>query len=57
MEVFPRSVYYFDKIPTHIASGQILFINVCSILIAVVFSILPAMRAAFLHPVRALRFE
>lgn len=57
MEVFPRSVYYFDKIPTHITSGQILFINVCSILIAVVFSILPAMRAAFLHPVRALRFE
>jgi lipoprotein-releasing system permease protein len=57
MEVFPRNVYYFDKIPTNITTSQILFINVCSILIAVVFSILPALRAAFLHPVRALRFE
>jgi len=57
MEVFPRNVYYFDKIPTNIHPSQILFINVCSILIAVVFSILPALRAALLHPVRALRFE
>jgi lipoprotein-releasing system permease protein len=57
MEVFPRSVYYFDKIPTHIEMPQILLINIGSILIAVVFSILPAMRAAMLHPVRALRFE
>jgi ABC-type antimicrobial peptide transport system permease subunit len=35
----------------------IAFVNLGSVGIAVLFSILPALRAAFLHPVRALRFE
>jgi len=32
-------------------------VNVGAIAIAVLFSVLPAFRAARLHPVRALRFE
>ena len=32
-------------------------VNVGAIAIAVLFSVLPALRAAMLHPVRALRYE
>lgn len=56
-EIFPREVYYFDKIPTDIQAMSVLFINVGAVFIAVIFSILPALRAALLHPVRALRYE
>ena len=56
-DIFPRDVYYFDRIPTEIQPMAIALVNLGSVGIAVLFSILPALRAAFLHPVRALRFE
>lgn len=55
--IFSRDVYYFDKIPTDIQPLHVVLINVGAIFIAVLFSILPALRAALLHPVRALRYE
>jgi lipoprotein-releasing system permease protein len=56
-EIFPRDIYYFDKIPTDIHASHVALINLGAVAIAVLFSILPALRAALLHPVRALRFE
>jgi len=56
-EIFDRSVYYFDKIPTHIDPTGITIIACGAISVAVLFSMLPALRAAMLHPVRALRYE
>jgi lipoprotein-releasing system permease protein len=56
-QVFDRSVYYFDKIPTQIEPGGVALINAGAMLVAVVSSLLPAMRAARLQPIRALRFE
>ena len=56
-QVFDRSVYYFDRIPTNIEWMSVLLINIGSLGTAVLFSIIPAWRAARLHPVRALRFE
>ncbi len=56
-ELFDRSVYYFNEIPTDLNVGSLLLINVGAIAIAVLFSVLPALRAALLHPVRALRYE
>ncbi len=56
-QIFDRSVYYFDKIPTNIQWWNIVMLNLGAIGIAVFFSILPALRAAMLHPVRALRYE
>jgi lipoprotein-releasing system permease protein len=56
-ELFDRTVYYFDKIPTHIHPPSILLVNLGAVGIAVLFSVLPALRAALLHPVRALRYE
>ncbi len=56
-EIFPRRIYYFDRIPTDIQALHVSLINVGAVTIAVLFSILPALRAALLHPVRALRYE
>ena len=56
-DIFPRDVYYFDRIPTDIQPMAILLVNLGAVGIAVLFSILPALRASMLHPVRALRFE
>jgi lipoprotein-releasing system permease protein len=56
-EIFDRSVYYFDKIPTDIQSRTVFLLNLGAVGIAVLFSVLPALRAALLHPVRALRYE
>jgi lipoprotein-releasing system permease protein len=57
MDIFPRDVYYFDKIPTDIQPLAVFLINLGAVTIAVLFSIWPAMRAAMLHPVQALRYE
>ena len=56
-EVFPKDVYYFKEIPTNIDPLTVVLINVGAVVIATAFSLLPAWRAARLHPVRALRFE
>jgi lipoprotein-releasing system permease protein len=54
---FDRGVYYFDAIPTHVESETVLLVNVGAILIAVAFSVWPALRAAWMRPVQALRYE
>jgi lipoprotein-releasing system permease protein len=56
-EIFDRSIYYFDKIPTDIQTTSVLLVNLGAVGIAVLFSVLPAFRASLLHPVRALRYE
>ncbi len=56
-EVFDPTVYYFQEIPTIVNPFTVGWIVVGAILIAVVASILPALRAARLHPVEALRYE
>ncbi len=55
--VFPRDIYYFKDIPTNIDPTGVALVNAGAVLTAVVFSLLPAWRAARLHPVQALRFE
>jgi lipoprotein-releasing system permease protein len=55
--VFPRDIYYFKEIPTNVDQLTVVLVTAGAIFIAVVFSLLPAWRAARLHPVRALRFE
>jgi lipoprotein-releasing system permease protein len=55
--LFPRDVYYFKEIPTNVDPLSVAAVNVGAVGIAILFSLLPAWRAARLHPVRALRFE
>ena len=56
-KVFNGEIYYFTEIPTDIRYPMVFVVNLGAVAIAMVFSILPALRAAWLHPVRALRFE
>jgi len=55
--VFDPEIYYFYKIPTIVDPVTIVCITLGAIGIAVLASILPACRAARLHPVEALRYE
>ena len=55
--VFDPSIYYFFKIPTIIHPVTVVWIILGAIGIAVAASVLPALRAARLHPVEALRHE
>lgn len=56
-EVFDPTVYYFSEIPTLINPFTVAWVAVGAVLIAVLASVLPALRAARLHPVEALRYE
>jgi lipoprotein-releasing system permease protein len=55
--VFDPTIYYFYKIPTIIVPRTVACIVIGAVAIAVAASILPARRAARLHPVEALRHE
>ncbi len=55
--VFDPSVYYFYKIPTIVDPQTVTWICAGAVVIAVLASVMPARRAARLHPVRALRYE
>jgi lipoprotein-releasing system permease protein len=55
--VFDPSIYYFHEIPTIIDPLTVALVAAGAMLIAVLASILPAWRAARLHPVEALRYE
>jgi len=56
-DLFPRDIYYFDKIPTNVQLWGVVMVNFGAVAISVIASVLPALRAALLHPVRALRYE
>jgi lipoprotein-releasing system permease protein len=55
--VFDPSIYYFQKIPTIVDGFTVALVVFGAVLIAVIASIIPAIRAALLHPVEALRYE
>jgi lipoprotein-releasing system permease protein len=55
--VFDPSIYYFQKIPTIVEWHTVTWIVAGAMAIAILASILPARRAARLHPVEALRYE
>jgi lipoprotein-releasing system permease protein len=56
-KVFDPSIYYFFRIPTIVEPLTVAWVVLGSIAIAVLASVLPARRAARLHPVEALRYE
>ncbi|MCA9171832.1 MAG: FtsX-like permease family protein, partial [Planctomycetales bacterium] len=56
-EVFDPTIYYFQEIPTIVNPFTVSWIVTGAMMIAVIASILPALRAARMHPVEALRYE
>ena len=56
-EIFDPTIYYFSQIPTVVSPVMVISVALGAIAIAVLASVLPALRAARLHPVEALRYE
>ena len=56
-EIFDPTIYYFYQIPTYLDPLTVVWIVLGAVAIALLASILPARRAARLHPVEALRYE
>ncbi|MDA1164914.1 MAG: FtsX-like permease family protein [Planctomycetota bacterium] len=56
-KVFDERIYYFPSIPTQVNAFMVVAVAIGAIVIAVLASVLPARRAAALHPVQALRYE
>ncbi len=54
---FPSTVYYFEQIPTHVGVVMPALVAGGAILCSLLFSLVPAMRAARLDPVRTLHHE
>ena len=57
LEIFPRDIYYLDKIPVYVDYGAIGWIVVWTLVISFIWSIYPALKAAAANPVEALRDE
>ena len=55
--VFDERIYYFPEIPTRVDPVTVLWVAAGAVTIAVLASVMPARRAAGLHPVKALRYE
>lgn len=56
-KIFDETIYYFPKIPTDVSPLMVASVALSAMTIAVLASVLPARRAARLHPVEALRYE
>ena len=56
-QVFDQQIYFFHEIPVIVSPLTVGWIVVGAMIIAVAASVFPAMRAARMHPVEALRYE
>lgn len=57
ISIWDPSVYYFPTIPNIVESRKATLVVVSAIVCAVLGALIPALKAAFMDPVRALRFE
>jgi lipoprotein-releasing system permease protein len=57
IELFPRTIYYFDKIPVDTSIFDTCWIVGSAIILSLIASLYPAWQAARLNPVEALRYE
>lgn len=56
-KLFPSDIYYFEKIPTLVDFFDVSLIAFCAIILSILSAWYPAVRAAKLNPVEAIRYE
>ena len=57
ISLFPEEIYFLSTMPSEINIFSIFIISLCSILITIIVSIFPALKAAKLDPIKNLKYE
>ena len=57
INLFPEEIYFLSKMPSEINLSSIFIIAICSILITIIVSIYPALKASRMNTSRALKYD